>query len=418
VSLTLLACLCLAGLPATNIICGHCAAHGQQRQALLLDLRKAVADVKTALQWTPPQKDKSYQTMAHTNTCRAYAEAVLAPRGLDSRRSGWTETDDEWAALAQLLARRALQPGVTEHLTHPRTLREYSKRVTQALVKAQHTAAMMVYARHSSRHKHLLLHRQQAEEEATAVHKQRVANKTEYQAVAGVLMRLQRQVRASVPQWRATREANAAAAEERKRRAAAGYRQTRSMTARTSRAKNGRAGGNSVGGGSASGGVEGRGVVGGGGGGDSGGGGDGGDGDGGNVEGGGERSGDSGGVDGGSDGGDGNDGDGDGGDSADGGGGVGGGGDGDGADGGLDGDSVASGGGVGGGGAGDGAKGGGGGGGGGDGDGGVDGDGDGDGGAYGGGRDGDDGGGGDDDSGVKGRRWWPRWKRRRRRRRR
>jgi len=45
----------------------------------------------------------------------------------------------------------------------------------------------MVYARHSSRHKHLLPHRQQAEEEATAVHKQRVANKTDYQAVADVL---------------------------------------------------------------------------------------------------------------------------------------------------------------------------------------------------------------------------------------
>jgi len=51
----------------------------------------------------------------------------------------------------------------------------------------------MVYERHSSRHKHLLLHRQQAEaeEEATAVHKQRVANRTDYQAVADVLTRLQ-----------------------------------------------------------------------------------------------------------------------------------------------------------------------------------------------------------------------------------
>jgi len=87
---------------ARHIICGHCAAHGQQRQALLLDLRKAVADVKTALRWTPPPKDKSYQTMAHTNTCPAYAETVLALRGLDSRRSGWTETDYAWAALEQL----------------------------------------------------------------------------------------------------------------------------------------------------------------------------------------------------------------------------------------------------------------------------------------------------------------------------
>jgi len=102
--------------------------------------------------------------------------------------------------LTQLLAGRALRPGVTEHLTHPRTLREYAKRVTQALVKAQHTAAKMIYTCHSSRHKHLLLHRQQAEEEATAVHKQRVANKTDYQAVVGVLVSLQRQVRASVPQ--------------------------------------------------------------------------------------------------------------------------------------------------------------------------------------------------------------------------
>ena len=118
--------------------------------------------------------------------------------------------------------------------------------------------------------------RQQAEEEATAVHKQRVANKTDYQAVAGVLMSLQRQVRASVPQWRATREANAAAVEEGKRRATAGYRQTRWMTASTTRAKNGRVGSNGVGGGSASGGVEGRGIVGGGGGGNSDGGGDGG----------------------------------------------------------------------------------------------------------------------------------------------
>jgi len=124
-----------------------------------------------------------------------------ALRGLDSRRSGRTETDDEWAALEQLLAERALRPEVTEHLTHPRTLRKYAKRVTQALVKAQHTAAKMIYMRHSSRHKHLLLHRQQAEEEAAAVHKQRVANKTDYQAVAGVLMSLQRQVRASVPPW-------------------------------------------------------------------------------------------------------------------------------------------------------------------------------------------------------------------------
>ena len=171
------------------------------------NLRKAVADVKTALQWTPPSKDKSYQTMAHTNTCPAYAEAVLTLRGLDSRRSGRTETDDEWAALEQLLAGWALRPGVTEHLTHPRTLREYAKRVTQALVKAQHTAATMIYTRHSSRHKHLLLHGQQAEEEAKAVHKQRIANKTDYQAFAGVLAGLQRQVRASVPQWRATREA-------------------------------------------------------------------------------------------------------------------------------------------------------------------------------------------------------------------
>jgi len=68
--------------------------------------------------------------MAHTNTCPAYAEAVIALRGLDSRRSGWTETDDEWAALEQLLAGRALRPVVTEHLTHPRTLREYAKRVS------------------------------------------------------------------------------------------------------------------------------------------------------------------------------------------------------------------------------------------------------------------------------------------------
>ena len=150
--------------------------------------------------------------------------------------------------------------------------------------------------------------RQQAEEEATAVHKQRVANKTDYQAVAGVLMRLQRQVRASVPQWRATREANAAAADEGKRRATAGYRQTRSMTASTSRAKNGRAGGNNgVGGGSASRSVEGRGVVGGGGGGDSGGAG---------VDGGG-----GGGDDGGGGGGNGGD-DGDGGGGDDGGGGA------------------------------------------------------------------------------------------------
>ena len=36
---------------ARHIICGHCAAHRQQRQALLLDLRKAVADVKTALRF-------------------------------------------------------------------------------------------------------------------------------------------------------------------------------------------------------------------------------------------------------------------------------------------------------------------------------------------------------------------------------
>ena len=67
---------------ARHILCGHCAAHGQQRQALLLNLRKAVADVKTALRWTPPpKKDKPYQTMAHTNTCPAYAEAVLALHG-------------------------------------------------------------------------------------------------------------------------------------------------------------------------------------------------------------------------------------------------------------------------------------------------------------------------------------------------
>jgi len=144
--------------------------------------------------------------------CRSSARTA----GAHSRRSGRTETDDERVALEQLLAGRALRPRVTEHLTHPRTLREYAKRVTQARVKAQHTAAAMIYTRHSSRHKHMLLHRQQAEEEATAVHKQRVANKTDYQAVAGVLVSLLRQVRASVPQWRATREANTAAVEEEK----------------------------------------------------------------------------------------------------------------------------------------------------------------------------------------------------------
>jgi len=110
--------------------------------------------------------------MAHTNTCPAYAEAVLALRtagarlamiGMDRNRI----TDDEWAALEQLFAGRALRPGVTEHPTHPRApcANMQNELVTQALVKAQHTTATMVYARHSSRHKHLLLHRQQAEEE-------------------------------------------------------------------------------------------------------------------------------------------------------------------------------------------------------------------------------------------------------------
>jgi len=177
------------------------------------NLRKAMADVKTALRWTPPPKDKSYQNMAHTNTCPAYAEAVLALRGLDLRRSGWTETDDEWAALEQLLAGWALRPGVTEHLSHPRTLREYAKRVTQALVKAQHTAATMIYTRHSSRHKHLLLHRMQAEEQATAVHCTQTARSKQNRLPGrcGCAGGPSEEVRASVPQWRATREANAAA---------------------------------------------------------------------------------------------------------------------------------------------------------------------------------------------------------------
>ena len=78
-----------------HVLCAHCAAHGQRRQALLQDMRKAMAHVKATMRWTPPKSDTKYETIVHTPKCPAYLMATLALRGIDSRRSGHTETDEE-----------------------------------------------------------------------------------------------------------------------------------------------------------------------------------------------------------------------------------------------------------------------------------------------------------------------------------
>ena len=141
----------------TRAVCTLCCTRAATTSPTLQDMRKAMAHVKATMRWTPPKSDKKYQTIVHTprSKCPAYLTATLALRGIDPTRSGPTETDEEWAALEQLLAGRVPRPAVMEYMAHPLTQREYAKRVTQALVQAQYVAATMIDARHGARHKHL-----------------------------------------------------------------------------------------------------------------------------------------------------------------------------------------------------------------------------------------------------------------------